>query len=189
MNAVLEKSALREAAFAARALAHATGQGRATDHLLAALAPHRGKVLAGYMPMRSEIDPLPAMAAWDGPVCVPVVIARGQPLRFRAWTPGTRMVEGAFGALIPESGDWLVPQVLIVPLVAFDARGFRLGYGGGFYDRTLEGLRAAGPVPAIGFAFAAQRVDAVPTEPTDQPLDLIVTEAGLLRPEPGKSRS
>ena len=179
MNAAVEKSALREAAFAARALAHAAGQGRASDHLLAALAPHRGKVLAGYMPMRSEIDPLPAMAAWDGPVCVPVVIARGQPLRFRAWTPASRMVEGAFGALIPESGDWLVPQVLIVPLVAFDARGFRLGYGGGFYDRTLEGLRARGPVLAVGFAFSAQEVAEVPIDGFDQRLDAVVTETGV----------
>ncbi|WP_323042329.1 5-formyltetrahydrofolate cyclo-ligase [Gemmobacter sp.] len=182
MDVIARKTALREAALAARATAHAAGQGAACDHLRAALAPWRGRVLAGYMPMRSEIDPLPVMAGWDGPVCVPVVIGRGQPLRFRRWTPQARMVPGNFGALIPDEGDWLVPDALIVPLLAFDRRGFRLGYGGGFYDRTLEGLRAAAPVGAVGFAFGAQELPDVPVEPTDQPLDLIVTEAGVVRP-------
>jgi 5-formyltetrahydrofolate cyclo-ligase len=81
--------------------------------------------------------------------------------------------------MIPEEGAWLEPQVLIVPMLAWDRRGYRLGYGGGFYDRTLEGLRAKGPVLAIGFAFAAQEVEAVPTEPTDQRLDAVVTEKGV----------
>ena len=89
---------------------------------------------------------------------------------------------GTFGALVPAKGDWIVPEVLIVPLLAFDRRGYRLGYGGGYYDRTLEVLRARGPVTAIGFAFAAQEVDEVPIEATDQPLDLIVTERGIIRP-------
>ena len=89
------------------------------------------------------------------------------------------MIAGDFGALIPAEGPWLVPQVLIVPLLSFDARGYRLGYGGGFYDRTLEGLRARGPVLAVGFAFAAQEVDTVPTEPTDQRLDAVVSETGV----------
>jgi 5-formyltetrahydrofolate cyclo-ligase len=90
------------------------------------------------------------------------------------------MVEGAFKALIPEEGAWVEPQVLIVPLLAWDARGYRLGYGGGFYDRTLEGLRAKGPVLAVGFAFSAQEVAEVPTEPTDQRLDAVVTEKGVI---------
>jgi 5-formyltetrahydrofolate cyclo-ligase len=90
------------------------------------------------------------------------------------------MVAGPFGALIPEAGDDVVPEVLIVPLVAFDRAGNRLGYGGGFYDRTLEGLRAARPTFAIGFAYAAQEAEALPLEPTDQPLDAIVTEAETL---------
>jgi 5-formyltetrahydrofolate cyclo-ligase len=100
-------------------------------------------------------------------------------LRFREWTPGARMVEGAFKALIPEEGAWVEPEVLIVPMLAFDARGYRLGYGGGFYDRTLEGLRAKGPVLAVGFAFSAQQVATVPTERTDQRLDAMVTEKGV----------
>ena len=173
-----DKSAVRKAAFAARASAHAAGQGLACAHLSRLLSAYRGKVVSGYMPMRSEIDPLPSMAAHDGPVCVPVITGRGHPLVFRRWTPEAEMVPGDFGALIPAKGDWLVPQVLIVPLLAFDARGYRLGYGGGFYDRTLEGLRAAGPVVAIGFAYAEQELGQVPIEPTDQPLDWIVTETG-----------
>ena len=178
------KAAARKAAFAARAEAHAAGQGNACAILQAVLAPHAGKVLAGYMPMRTEIDPLPAMAAHDGPVCVPVIMGKGQPLAFRAWTPQARMVPGPFGAQVPESGDWLTPQVLIVPLVAFDGQGGRLGYGGGFYDRTLEGLRAKGDVLAIGFAFSAQHVGQLPLEPTDQRLDLMVTERGMIDPRP-----
>jgi 5-formyltetrahydrofolate cyclo-ligase len=173
------KAEARREAFARRKTAFAAGQGAAAAHLAAVLAGQAGRVLSGYIPMRTEIDPLPAMAAHAGPVCVPVVPGKGVPLRFRRWTPGCAMVEGPFGALVPAEGDWLVPQVLIVPLLAWDRRGFRLGYGGGYYDRTLEGLRAAGPVLAVGFAFAAQEVAAVPVEPTDQRLDAMVTENGL----------
>lgn len=180
MDAVV-KAAARTAAFAARKAAFAAGQGQAAELLADVLAAQRGAVLAGYMPMRTEIDPLPAMAAHQGPVGVPVIIGKAMPLKFREWSRGSVMVAGAFGALIPEEGAWVEPQVLIVPLLAFDARGYRLGYGGGFYDRTLEGLRARGPVLAVGFAFAAQEVAEVPVEATDQPLDMIVTEQGVRR--------
>ena len=166
--------------FAARKLAFEAGQGQAAEILADYLAPHRGKALAGYMPMRTEIDPLRAMTAHHGPVCVPVIIGAGQALRFREWSPGCAMVPGEFGALIPAEGAWVVPEVLIVPLVGFDARGYRLGYGGGFYDRTLEALRARGPILAIGFAFSGQEMPEVPIEPTDQRLDAIVTERGLM---------
>lgn len=173
------KALARMAAFAARNAASAAGQGQAAEILADFLAGQAGKVLAGYMPMRTEIDPLPAMAAHQGAVGVPVIMAKATPLRFREWSPGARMIEGAFKALIPEEGAWVEPAVLIVPLLAFDARGFRLGYGGGFYDRTLEGLRARGPVLAVGFAFAAQEVAEVPIDATDQRLDAVVTELGV----------
>jgi 5-formyltetrahydrofolate cyclo-ligase len=172
------KAAARKTAYALRKLAHAAGQGAACDHLAAVLADHPGRVVSGYMPMRTEIDPLAALAAHTGPVCMPVVIGPGLPLRFRAWSPAAVMEAGAFGALVPAAGDWLQPQIVVVPLLAWDRRGFRLGYGGGFYDRTLAAIR---PVLAIGFAFAAQEVPAVPTEATDIALDLIVTEAGVIR--------
>ncbi len=173
------KAVARAEAFTRRAEAFAAGQGQAAEILGDYLAGQSGKVLSGYMPMRTEIDPLPAMAAHQGVVGVPVIVAKGSPLRFREWSPGCRLVEGAFKAMIPEEGAWVEPQVLIVPMLAFDARGFRLGYGGGFYDRTLEGLRARGPVLAVGFAFAAQQVAEVPIDGFDQRLDAMVTEMGV----------
>jgi hypothetical protein len=106
---------LRKAAFA-------RGQGQAAELLADWLAGQGGRVLAGYMPMRTEIDPLPAMAAHRGPVGVPVIPGPAMPLKFREWTPGCALVPGAFGALIPAEGAWLEPEVLIVPLLAFDAR-------------------------------------------------------------------
>lgn len=173
------KAAARAAALARRAEAFAAGQGQAAEILADYLSAHRGKVLSGYMPMRTEIDPLPAMAAHQGPVGVPVIVARAAALRFREWTPGCRLVQGAFRAMIPEEGAWVEPEVMIVPLLAWDRRGYRLGYGGGFYDRTLEGLRLRGPVLAVGFAFAAQEVAEVPTDAFDQRLDAVVTERGV----------
>ncbi|MFZ1469642.1 MAG: 5-formyltetrahydrofolate cyclo-ligase [Paracoccaceae bacterium] len=173
------KDAARTAAYAARKLAFEAGQGQAAEILADYLAQYAGKVLSGYMPMRTEIDPLPAMAAHQGVVGVPIIPGKAVPLRFREWTPGCELVAGAFGALIPASGVTVEPEVLIVPLLSFDARGYRLGYGGGYYDRTLEGLRAKRPTLAIGFAFAAQEVDEVPIDATDQRLDAIVTEQGV----------
>ncbi|MCO4847111.1 MAG: 5-formyltetrahydrofolate cyclo-ligase [Yoonia sp.] len=173
------KNAARKAAFARRKIAHVSGVGTAA-HLSAFLAGHRGVPLAGYMAMRTEIDPTPAMeeASAHGPVGVPVILGAGQPLKFRRWEPGVEMIAGEFGALIPAKGDWMTPEIVIVPLVAYDLTGGRLGYGGGFYDRTLEGLRATQATLAIGFAYADQEADNLPLEPTDQPLDLIITELG-----------
>ena len=173
------KAEARKTAFAARKQAFAAGQGQAAALLADLLAGYGPKPLAGYMAMRTEIDPSAAMAAHLGPVGVPVIMGAGQPLKFREWTPGCALVPADFGALIPAEGAWLEPEVLIVPLLAFDARGYRLGYGGGFYDRTLEGLRAKRPTLAVGFAFAAQEMDEVPIEPTDQRLDAVVTENGV----------
>ena len=177
------KDALRKLAFAARKDAHGLGQGHAA-HLSSVLAGYRGMPLAGYAQMRTEIDPTAAMeeASAHGPACLPVILGAGQPLTFREWTPGCDMIKGAFGAQIPATGDTITPEILIVPLVAFSRAGGRLGYGGGFYDRTLEQLRAHKPTLAIGFAYAAQEFDDIPLEPTDQPLDLIVTEQGIIEP-------
>ena len=173
------KDAARKAAFARRKVAHDSGVGTAA-YLSAFLAGHRGVPLAGYMAMRTEIDPTAAMeeASAHGPVGVPMILGAGQPLKFRLWEPGVEMIAGEFGAFIPVEGDWMTPEIVIVPLVAYDLTGGRLGYGGGFYDRTLEGLRANQATLAIGFAYTAQQADSIPLEPTDQPLNLMITESG-----------
>ena len=178
---VIDKSAARHAAFARRKLAFEAGHGSAAL-LSSVLAGHRGVPIAGYAAMRTELDPLPALeeAAAHGPVGYPVIIAASKPLKFREWTPGCELEKGAFGAMIPAKGDWIVPQIVVVPLVAFSKEGGRLGYGGGFYDRTLEELRVNGSVLAIGFAFDAQEDPEIPLEPTDQPLDMIVTESKII---------
>lgn len=190
------KAELRKAAFARRRAAHAAdlaagGEAARTtmDHFLAAGLHAGAGVISGYRPIRTEIDPTPlmeALAAAGHRLCVPVIRGRGLALRFREWRPGAAMVEGAFGAMIPAGGDWLDPDLLITPLVAFDAAGWRLGYGGGFYDRSLAGLRARHRTLAVGFAYSAQQVDEIPHDPTDQPLDAVVTELGLMRPAQGQ---
>ncbi len=178
----VDKSETRKAAFMRRKLAHGLGlDGAAQDALRAALAPYQGRVLAGYMPIRTEVDPLPVMAEWYAPVGVPVIVGAGRPLHFHRWTPDAEMVDGPFGARVPAAAEPVVPQVLIVPLVAYDDAGNRLGYGGGFYDRTLERFRAAQETVAIGFAYSGQKADELPLEPTDQRLDAIVTEWGVTR--------
>ena len=175
------KQAARTAGFARRKQAHAQAGPGAAGHLSQVLAGYRGVALAGYMPIRTEIDPIPAMeeATAHGLVGVPVIRATGQALVFSRWQPDGAMVAGPFGARIPAQEDLIVPEILIVPLVAFDLNGGRLGYGGGFYDRTLEALRKERATLAIGFAYAAQQAGDLPLEPTDQPLDMIVTEDGV----------
>lgn len=176
------KAEARARALARRQAAFDAGHPDPSAVLREVLARHRGRALSGFLPMRSEIDPLPAMTAHAGVVGVPVMVRKGEPLRFRAWAPGVELVDGGFGTKVPAEGNWVVPEILIVPLVAFDRRGGRLGYGGGFYDRTLQMLRAAGPTLAIGYAWAAQEEEGLPLEATDQPLDLVVTEAEVVVP-------
>ena len=177
------KRLARQAALARRSEAFAMGHPAPAALLSEVLAEHRGRAVAGYVAMRTEVDPLPALAeaARQGPVGLPVVEGSGLPLRFRAWAPGAALVPGGLGTLVPEGGPWVEPEVLVVPLVAFDRRGGRLGYGGGFYDRTLAALRARGPAVAVGFAWGAQEDEGLPLEETDAPLDLIVTEAEVIR--------
>jgi 5-formyltetrahydrofolate cyclo-ligase len=177
------KAQARKAAFARRKEAHTSRGPGVGGHLSEVLAGYRGVPLAGYMPIRTEIDPLAAMAeaAAHGPVGVPVIEGEGKPLKFSRWQPGGALRDGPFGARVPEVDDFFEPEIVVVPLVAFDARGGRLGYGGGFYDRTLELLRGKRATLAIGFAFDAQEAEALPLEPTDQPLDMMVTESRILQ--------
>lgn len=183
------KANARKAAFAARKLAHTQAEAKtvpATAHLLAAIGPAQDRIIAGYMAIRTELSPLAAMQtlhAQGARICVPVISGAGKPLDFQEWSPDTKMIAGPFGAQIPAQGEFLTPDTLIVPLVAFDSHLNRLGYGGGFYDRSLESLRACAPTRAVGFAYAAQELPDVPQEPTDQPLDALITENGAVAPK------
>ncbi len=176
----------RKSAYGARKHAHGQGHDVAAcaylADFLASLPPFQ--TVAAYMPIRTEISPLPVMndlAAAGISICVPVIQAPRQPLKFSRWTPETKMANGPFGAEIPEITDYLIPEILITPLVGFDARGYRLGYGGGFYDRTFALLRNSAPAMAVGFAYSGQELPRVPTEPTDIRLDALVTENGVIR--------
>jgi 5-formyltetrahydrofolate cyclo-ligase len=177
---VTGKAALRLAAAARREQAHAdVDQHPAVERLDDELKPFAGHAISFYMPMRAEIDPRPAMvrAVMRGPVLLPVT-QRGRPLLFRQWQPGTTMVRDGYGVEHPDEAQQEgTPEILVVPLLAFDQDGHRLGYGGGYYDRTLAVLRSRGPVTAIGFAFAAQEVPRLPASARDEPLDGIVTES------------
>ena len=176
-----QKALARKAAFARRKTAHLSGKTGRAGRLSELLAGYRGVPIAGYLPIQTEINPLPAMeeACAYGPVGVPVVTGEAKPLRFARWEPGVALTANAFGTQVPQDLRFMVPEILIIPLVAFDLNGARLGYGGGFYDRTLAELRAKGPVLAVGLAYAAQQTTSLPVENTDQPLDLIVTEAAI----------
>jgi 5-formyltetrahydrofolate cyclo-ligase len=180
-----DKAAARQAAFAVRAAAHAAGAGAArlaAGHVLELVGSLREvRTVAGYLPIRSEIDPLPAMLALVGlgyRIAVPVIEGRGRPLAFRSWTPGVATERGPYGVRVPVTGEPAEPDALLVPLLAFDAAGHRLGYGGGFYDRTIAALRAGRGAVALGLAYVAQEVAEVPRSETDMRLDAIVTEAG-----------
>jgi 5-formyltetrahydrofolate cyclo-ligase len=158
---------------------------QAAEHFFRHVSLPEGAIVSAYWPMGDELDPRPLIhriQAAGHTVGLPVVVAKAAPLIFRDWTPQTRFVPGGFKTEVPEpSAPEVVPTVLLVPLLAFDLKGYRLGYGGGFYDRTLVKLRAAGKVTAIGLAYEGQRVDAVPRAEYDQPLDAILTERSFRR--------
>jgi 5-formyltetrahydrofolate cyclo-ligase len=138
-------------------------------------------IVSGYWPLADEFDPRPAMAQLarlGHPLALPRVQGRGRTLAFYAWQPGDQLLAGPFQVMEPSPDAPLVtPEILLVPLLAFDRAGRRLGYGAGYYDMVLRDLRARLPAPfAIGVAFAAQEVPEVPTGPRDQTLDAVVTE-------------
>ncbi|WP_308916996.1 5-formyltetrahydrofolate cyclo-ligase [Jannaschia sp. LMIT008] len=171
-----DKAQVRRACLAARDASDPLARAAASVRLFARLRHLRGLVIAGYLPIGSEASSVATMAALsrDNTLCVPVVTAKGAALRFREWWPGCALETGAFGVSVPVEGGWRVPDLLIVPVVGFDASCARMGYGGGFYDRTLAGLPAA---TAIGLAVEAQRADRIPLEPTDVHLHHVVTNA------------
>jgi 5-formyltetrahydrofolate cyclo-ligase len=187
--AAVEKAALRATLRRRRAQAAAADPAAAAR--AADLAPLERSpafsLVAGYRPQGSEIDPWPLMArlaAAGARLALPAVTCRDAPLTFRLWTPTDRLAPDALGVPAPApDSPAVVPDLVIAPLLAFDRQGGRLGQGGGYYDRTLSDLRAAGPVFVLGLAFAAQEVPAVPLEPGDQRLDAILTDLGYIEVE------
>ncbi len=184
----LDKQALRRDSLARRAAipeaTRKTAAAALAERALAFLELPKPVAVSGYYPFGDELDILPLLRRLiaDGHSVGLPVTRKGQPLTFRAWTPETKLVRGAMGIPAPpDDAPEVTPVVLLVPLAAFDARGYRVGYGGGFYDRTLAKLRAAGPVTAVGMAFAEQQVDRVPNEPHDEPLDWMLTPDGAFR--------
>ncbi len=174
------KRAARGAALAARAGCDPTWGSALAAHVLAAMPPPPGAVVSGFWPLDGEIDIRPlllALAARGHAIALPVTPPRGQPLGFRRWREGDPMERERFGTVRP-TGPEIVPDLLLVPLLAFDRRGHRLGYGGGYYDRTLALLPQAG---RLGCAFAAQEMDAVPAGPHDILLPAVATERGIVQ--------
>ena len=143
-----------------------------------------GAIVSGFMPMKTEINPLPLMkklADAGVQLALPVTGRRGQPLTMRAWTWGEPLASGVWGIREPKPEAAQVdPDILLVPLLAFDRAGRRLGYGGGYYDLTLAQLRSRKAVIAVGLAYAAQEIASVPAAPRDATLDLVLTEREVI---------
>ena len=188
--AAAAKRLLRSEAKAVRADAFARhGRDVPSEKIAAAGIGFAGRrppaVVSGFLPIGEEIDPAPLMRRLlnEGySLALPVMEAKGKPLLFRAWTPGDPLGEVAWGIREPLASSPVVePDIILGPLLAFDREGYRLGYGGGFYDRTLARLRAMKPVVSIGLAYDEQRVDAVPHSGYDQRLDWVLTPSGPLK--------
>jgi 5-formyltetrahydrofolate cyclo-ligase len=153
------------------------------DCAIAALPIEAGTIVAGYWPIGSEIDPRPLLHRLaETQLCALPVIAADQSLEFHLWRPGFELAVGRYGIPTPPMDlQPLRPDIVLVPLLAFDGRGNRLGYGGGHYDRTLARLRSTGAVLAAGLAFGDQQFPLLPVKDWDQRLDLVVTERGVVR--------
>jgi 5-formyltetrahydrofolate cyclo-ligase len=194
MDIAEAKRALRAQALAKRKALPAENAKRAAravlDLALAEVPFPRGATVAGYWPLADELDVRPlleALAKRGHPCALPVVVARGHALAFRAWKPGDPLEQAGFGLSVPRrEAPASSPAVLLVPLLAFDSRGYRIGFGAGFYDMTINALRAKGRLLAVGIGFAAQEVSMVPTETFDAALDWLVTERAARKAVPAK---
>ncbi len=191
MNNALDqlKSAARKSAKTRRkAAAHQSphAAGEIIPHLLDYLDGNVPQSLAGYLPIGSELDPQPILNHFrklGTETALPVVVAEAHPLLFRQYQPGDSLVAEAFATRAPvATARQVMPDLVLVPLLAFDTKGYRLGYGGGFYDRTIAQFQQQNPNSVfIGLAYAAQQVDEVPIGAYDLPLKAIVTEKGVVR--------
>ena len=181
------KSRLRAEALARRDALPAQPRQAAAEAIAARPFPvdvAPGTIISGYSPMQSELSPLPLMrrlSVAGAKLALPVVQGRGLPLLMRAWNFGEPLAEGAWNIRQPKSdAPEVLPDILLVPLAAFDRDGHRIGYGAGYYDLTISTLRAMKPVIAIGLAFAAQQIENVHATPRDARLDLVLTEAEII---------
>jgi 5-formyltetrahydrofolate cyclo-ligase len=182
-RAHLSKSDLRTAALAAREALSPQQRAAAAEAIAARKWPLEiapGTIVSGYSPIRGELDPVPLMrklAERGAQLALPAVMARGKSLAFRAWSPSDRLMLGPLGILEPSpAATELIPDIMLVPLAAFDRLGHRIGYGAGHYDFTLAHLRKVKPITAIGLAFAAQEIEAVPALSHDVALHYVLTE-------------
>ncbi|MCU0985008.1 MAG: 5-formyltetrahydrofolate cyclo-ligase [Acetobacteraceae bacterium] len=178
------KREARVLGFAARAGGDPRMGMRLAGVVLAGVSLSPGAIVAGYWPLRGEIDPRPLMLALAGrghPLALPIAGPRGSALTFRRFRFGDVLAHGPFGTSHPSPmAEAVTPAVLLVPLVAFDSAGGRIGHGAGYYDRTLAALRQQGRVFALGIGYAAQRQPRVPVGAHDAPLDAVATEEGLV---------
>ena len=183
MSALPSKADLRKTALDARDAMEAAERAVASEKLAARGLPFTmapGAVVSGYSPIRSELDPVPLMkklAAQGARLALPAILGRGKSLLFRAWSPGDRLTMGPLGILEPSPAmAELIPDIMLVPLAAFDRLGHRIGYGAGHYDFTLAHLRKVKPIITVGLGFAAQEIKAVPALAHDVALDYVLTE-------------
>ena len=181
------KAALRKTAFARRDALPAGDRQSAAETIAARPFPlpvQPGMIVSGFSPLKTEINPLPLMrklAAAGAGLALPVIVGRGKPLIMRAYAFGQELNAGVWGIREPKADSPEVdPDIMIVPLVAFDRRGHRIGHGAGYYDMTINRLRAMKPVVAVGIAYAVQEFDEVPTTSRDARLDLVLTERDVI---------
>jgi 5-formyltetrahydrofolate cyclo-ligase len=177
------KARLRREALARREAMPAQARAAAVQAIAARpfpIAVTPGTIVSGFMPLKSELNPLRLLrqlADAGALLALPVVAGKGQPLTMRAYAFGDTLASGVWGIREPKpEAAEVFPDILLVPLLAFDRRGHRLGYGAGYYDMTIAALRARKPVTAVGIAFAQQEIAEVPTTPRDARLDLVLTE-------------
>ncbi len=158
-------------------------------NLRAVLAPRAPAIIGFYWPFRGEFDArrlITDLLANGWRAALPVVVQKRAPLEFRLWTPGAAMVDGVWNIPVPRDGAAVAPDLVLGPLVGFDERRYRLGYGGGYFDRTLAALKP--PPLAIGVGYEFSRLDTIYPQPFDQRFDIIVTEAAV-RPSPSAASS
>jgi 5-formyltetrahydrofolate cyclo-ligase len=181
------KARIRQQALALRDTLPAAIRAAAAQSIAARPFPIRiepGAVVSGFSPMKSEINPVPLMrklADNGARLALPVIAGRGKSLIMRAWNFGDPLVSGQWGIREPTGeAPEVAPDILIVPLAAFDRTGHRIGYGAGYFDMTINALRGKKPVTAIGIAFAVQEIPLVPTTERDARLDLVLTEREII---------